>query len=166
MEKEIIIERGKEKKERTLTPEELEDRKAVKAEIDAFDEKVAAADTLINQYVAQGWKSPFDVIDDILEKGVSVVKIMRNKIKSGDASDDDMDVILERNKMRGTAEEQLEFIAENGIDAWKAREYDIRLAHPKRGQTKPNMAKPNGTSQPKLTEKIANLVKSPQSEIE
>lgn len=40
-------------------------------------------------------------------------------------------VIFARKKLYGTAEEQLEYIAENGLEAWRQRIQDIKLANPK-----------------------------------
>lgn len=76
--------------------------------------------------------------------------------------EDFLTLIEKRNIERGSVELQLEFIAENGIEAWRAREYEIRKKHPKPGQKKPNMVKVS-ESKPKITEKIANLVKPSQA---
>lgn len=72
--------------------------------------------------------------------------------------------IGKRNAERGSLEEQLEYLAENGLEAFLAREYDIRAKHLKPGQKKPNMKKPNGTTKPKITEKIKSIVSPAQPE--
>lgn len=51
--------------------------------------------------------------------------------------------IHKRNEERKSIAFQLEFIAENGIEEWMKREYEIRARHPKPGQKKPNMNTPN-----------------------
>lgn len=52
------------------------------------------------------------------------------------------DVIDARNSARGTIKQQLEYIAENGIQAWLEREYEIRSDNLKPNQSKPNMKNP------------------------
>jgi len=53
------------------------------------------------------------------------------------------DVLAARNSARRSVEIQLEYIAENGFQAWLEREYQIRLNNPKPGQSTPNMDDPS-----------------------
>lgn len=49
------------------------------------------------------------------------------------------EVLKKRNAERGTIAEQLEFIVENGMDAFVQREKEIRQKHLKPGQTEVNV---------------------------
>lgn len=77
----LEIERGKEPVERDATPEEIENVQKVQAEMSEHFQKQEEKTKLRDAYVAEGWKDPFDLIDDILNNGIASVKQRRQKIK-------------------------------------------------------------------------------------
>ena len=50
---------------------------------------------------------------------------------TGDAFEDNVEVIRTRKSLYGTTAEQLEYIAENGVDSFIARQNKIKLDNPK-----------------------------------
>lgn len=63
-----------------------------------------------------------------------------------EAGEAEREIIRLRNKSRGSVTEQLEYIVENGMEAYLQREYDIREAYRKPGQEDepPNVKFPEG----------------------
>jgi len=77
-------------------------------------------------------------VKDLSEDELSAVKAEQKKAKK---EIDDNRYVIERNALRGSIEKQLEFIAENGIEAFYLREQKIREEVPKPNQTKVNVFK-------------------------
>lgn len=63
-----------------MSPQEIAERQAEEA---AFELAKSARDKLEkrNKALAAKWPDPFDLLDDILERGINAVKTERNEIK-------------------------------------------------------------------------------------
>lgn len=59
------------------------------------------------------------------------IETFKNEFKKGKEEQEKMMVVSKRLAAYGTAEEQLEFIVENGIDAFISRQLSIKKTYPK-----------------------------------
>lgn len=65
-----------------LTVEEIAEREAEEAAYEAEKDARAVIIARQTEYKEKGWVEPFDLIEDILDRGVDVVKADRDAIKA------------------------------------------------------------------------------------